>query len=135
MKLQRLTIGLTLLNLVILGVTLFRQGQPVSAAQSIVPPVLRAQGLEIVDTRGRIRAQILVHGPETVNSVTYPETVLLRLIDPKSGPIVKLTASENGAALGLSDDTTGGVSLYARREKGTFLRVVDKNGRERVIRP
>lgn len=134
MKLLRLTIGLTFLNLAILAATLFRPSPSVSAAPDVVP-VLRGRALEIVDAQGRIRAQILVRGPETVNSTTYPEAVLLRLADPKSGPVVKLTASADGSALGLSDDAEGGVSLYARRDKGTFVKVVNRNGREQVIRP
>jgi hypothetical protein len=56
------------------------------------------------------------------------------MTDPTSGPVVKLTASENGSALGLSDDSRGGIQLYAR-DTGSFLRVVDKDGREQVIKP
>ena len=134
MKLLRVAIGLTFLNSAVLGATLFHLSQPVSAAPEVVP-VLRGRALEIVDAEGRIRAQILVRRAETVNSTTYPEAVLLRLADPKSRPVVKLTASADGAALGLSDDADGGVSLYARRDKGTFVRVVGRNGREQVIRP
>ena len=64
----------------------------------------------------------------------YPETVLFRMTDPKNGPVVKLTASEKGSALGLSDDSRGGVQLYAR-DTGSFLKVVSKGGREQMIRP
>jgi hypothetical protein len=54
--------------------------------------------------------------------------------DPKSGPVVKLTAAANGSALGLSDDANGGIQLYAR-DTGSFVKVVDKQGHERVLRP
>jgi hypothetical protein len=57
------------------------------------------------------------------------------MADPRSGPIVKLTASEEGSALGLSDDSEGGIELHANRRKGNFLKVVNKNGREQVIKP
>ena len=132
MKTQRLLIGLTLVNLALL-VFLLAQVHRVNADE--VAPVLRGRALEIVDNQNRIRAQILVHGPETVNSVTYPETVLFRMADPKSGPVVKMTASEEGAALGLSDDGTGAVQLYANRRKGNYLRVANKEGREQFIKP
>jgi len=133
MNIQRLAVGLTLVNLVLLVVVLSGQIRPAIAVQNVAP-VLRGHALEILDAQGRVRASISVEPPTTVNSKRYPETVLLRLADPKSGPIVKLTASENGSALGLSDDARGGVSLYAR-DTGSFLKVVDKNGREQVIKP
>jgi hypothetical protein len=60
--------------------------------------------------------------------------VLFRLADPTSGPVVKLTASANGSALGLSDDANGGVQLYAR-DTASFVRVVDKSGRSTVVKP
>lgn len=102
-----------------------------------VPGVLRARSLEIVDGQGRIRAQILVHGPETVRGVTYPETVLFRMADPHAGPIIKMTAAANGAALGQSDGINGGnggVSLYAR-DTASFVRVVAKTGHTQIIKP
>ena len=64
----------------------------------------------------------------------YPDTVLLRLTDPTSGPVVKLTAAANGAGLLLSDDADGGVQILAR-DTGTFLKLVGKEGRENVVKP
>jgi hypothetical protein len=133
MKLTRLEIGLTVMNAALVVIVAGGHVNSAGAAPQ-VPAVLRARGLEIVDERGRIRAQILVHGPETVNGVRYPETVLFRLADPTSGPVVKLTASANGSALGLSDDANGGVQLYAR-DTASFVRVVDKSGRSTVVKP
>ena len=130
---QRLGIGLTLLNVGLLVLLLVAQYRPVSARQ-VVQPVLRGRALEIVDEQGRVRANILVHGPETVNGIRYPETVLFRMTDPTSGPVVKLTAAANGSALGLSDDAHGGIQLYAR-DTASFVRVVDKHGHERIVRP
>ena len=132
MKTQRLAIGLTVINLVLL---VFLLAQIRRAGAQDIAPVLRGRALQIVDAQGRVRAEILVHGPETVNSKTYPETVLFRMADPKSGPVVKLTASEKGSALGLSDDAAGGIELHANREKGNFLKVVSREGREQVIKP
>ena len=132
MKIQRLAIGLTIVNLILLVFLLTQMGR-VSAHD--VAPVLRGRALQIVDTKDRIRAEILVHGPEIVNGKTYPETVLFRMADPKSGPVVKMTASEDGAALGLSDDGAGAVQLYANRHKGNLLRVVSKDGHEQTIKP
>jgi len=132
MKTQRLAIALTVINMVLLT---FLLAQSYRAQAEDVAPLLRGRALQIVDDQNRTRAEILVHGPETVNGKTYPETVLFRMADPKSGPVVKMTASEEGAALGLSDDSTGAVQLYASRRKGNYLRVANKEGREQVIKP
>ena len=132
MKTQRLAIGLTVTNLVLL---IFLLAQIRRAGAQDVAPVLRGRALEIVDAQGRVRADITVHGPEKVGSKVYPDTVLFRMADQNKRPVVKFTASENGSALGLSDDSRGGVELHANREKGSFLKVVNKDGREQVIKP
>jgi hypothetical protein len=131
MKTQRLAIGLTIINLVLM-IFLLTQFRRANAEQ--IAPVLRGRALEIVDARGRVRASISVQEPVTMDSKHYPETVLLRLTDPKSGPVVKLTAAENGSALSLSDDANGGVQVFARTT-GSFVKVVDKTGREQTIKP
>ena len=134
-RIQRIAFGLTLLKLLLL-IGLILSQVPAAFGKQAVAPVLRGRALEIVDEQGRVRANILVHGPETVNSRTYPETVLFRLIDPKSGPVVKLTAAANGSALGLSDGLSdyGGIQLYAR-DTASFVRVVDRSGRRQVLKP
>lgn len=131
MKLQRVAFALTVLNLIIMMIIVAHL-RPATAGSS--GQILRGRGLEIVDAVGRVRASITVHPPTRVDGKDYPETVLLRLTDPKSGPVVKLTAAENGSALGLSDDAEGGVQLYARNT-GSFVRVVDTDGRTQVIKP
>jgi hypothetical protein len=134
-RLHRFTLGLTLLNLALLALLVLSQVGTALGKQS-VPPVLRGRALEIVDNQGRVRANILIHGPETVNGVTYPENVLFRLVDPTGGPLVKLTAAPNGSALGLSDGLSGngGVQLYAR-DTASFVRIVDKSGRAQMLKP
>jgi len=134
-RIQRIALGLTLLNLVLLVALMSSQASTALAKQSGLP-VLRGRALEIVDDQGRLRANILVHGPETVNGITYPETVLLRMIDPTGGPLVKLTAAANGTALRLSDGRAGngGVELYAR-DTASFVRIVSQSGRSQMLKP
>ena len=133
MKTQRIAIGLTVINL---GLLIFLLAQIRYAGAQNVAPVLRGRGLEIVDAQGQVRAEILVHGPETVNGKTYPETVLFRMATAQRAPLMKLTVSEDGSALGLSDDSQpGGVQLYANRNKGNFVKVVNRDGREQTIKP
>ena len=133
MKMQRIAIALTVVNL---GLLIFLLAQTHRAGASEVAPVLKGRGLQIVDAQDRIRAEILVHGPETVNGKTYPDTVLFRMSTPQRAPSMKLTVSENGSGFGLSDDSqAGGIQLYAHREKGNFVKVVSRDGREQTIKP
>ena len=133
MKIQRFAIGLTVINLALL---VFLVAQMYGAGARDVAPVLRGRALQIVDDQDRIRAEILVHGPETVNGKTYPETVLFRMATTQRAPLMKLTVSENGSALGLSDDSEpGGIELRANRDKGNFVKIVSKEGREQTIKP
>lgn len=132
MKTQRLALILTLLNLVLLLILFAHNYTAVVAKEQL--PVLRGRALEIVDSQGRVRASISVEPAVTMNGRTYPETVLLRLTDPKYGPLVKLEASAAGSALGLSDDAEGGVQLFAKSERN-FVRVVDAEGHEQILQP
>ncbi len=133
MKTQRLAMAVTLLNVLLLVGLLMSQVRSTAATQTVAP-VLRAHALEIVDAQGRVRASLTVEPPITMDGRAYPETVLLRMTDPGRGPLVKLTASDEGSALGLSDDAEGGVQVYATRA-GNFVKVVNKDGREQVLKP
>ena len=137
MNTQRFAIGLTLLNLFILMSTLFRAN---SAATPGVAPVLRGRELEIVDEQGRVRAMIKVFpaNPKLKmpdGTTGYPETVLLRLITSQGSPKVKISATEDGSAVsfgGGSDPTD--VQILARGET-TSVKLVNKDGRQQLIRP
>src|SRR2546421_2920328 len=133
MKSQRLAIGVTVVNFLLL---IFLLAQIHRAGAQEVAPVLRGRALQIVDAQDQVRAEILVHGPETVNGKTYPETVLFRMATAQRAPLMKLTVSEDGSALGLSDDSQlGGIELRANRNKGNFVKVVNRDGREQTIKP
>ena len=134
MTFNRLAVALTTINLILLVVLLTQVNRPVIADET--PAMLRGRGLEIVDAQGQVRAEILVHGPEMVNGKTYPETVLFRMATAQRAPLMKLTVSEEGSALGLSDDSKpGGIELRANRNKGNFVKVVNRDGREQTIKP
>jgi len=132
MKIQRIAIGLTVVNLLLL---LFLLAQIHRATAQDVVPVLRGRALEIVDGQGRVRAEILVHGPERVGGKLYPETVLFRMADQNRRPVVKFTAADTGSVLGLFDDSQGRVQLNAKSDTGNFVKVVNKDGREQVLKP
>jgi hypothetical protein len=133
MKMQRIAIGVTVINLILL---VFLVAQTYRTQAGETPAILRGRGLQIVDDQDRIRAEILVHGPEQVNGRTYPETVLFRMATAQRAPLMKLTVSEEGSAMGLSDDSQpGGVELHANRNKGNYLRIVNREGREQTLKP
>ena len=135
MKTQHVAIILTVINLVVLSISLARM-QPALAqpAQQQIAPVLRGRALEIVDSLGKIRASITIEPPVEVAGKHYPETVLLRLIDPRKKPLVKMTAAENGSALGFSDEADGGVLIVARND-GRFVKITDHDGKTQILKP
>ena len=87
MKSQRVLFALTALNLLLLLSILFSPTAPALASTGI-SPLLRGRALEIVDDQGRVRASIKLHPAQTFKPTgrRYPETVMLRLIDPQGRP-------------------------------------------------
>ena len=139
MRIQRIAIALTVINLLILITAMSRIG---SAATTQTVPMLRGRGLEIVDDRGKVRAQIIVlpadTAAKTARRQNYPETVLLRLIDPNGRPGVKIGTSVDGSGMSLAGDSErrdwNGVQILAE-SAGTSVKLTNKNGRKQVITP
>ena len=135
MKIQRLLIALTLVNLALLIFTL-PQIRP--AVAEGVPPVLRGRALEIVDERGRVRASLNVLPAGTQpNGQAYAETVLLRLITERGRPSVKIGASEQAAGVSLAGPTNTKDTYVILEAKGTAssLRLRNEDGREQIVKP
>jgi len=137
MKTQRFLIAATVINFLLLMSTLYRAN---SAATPEVAPVLRGRALEIVDDHGRVRALIKVFSADPKvkmpdGTTGYPETVLLRLINSKGAPNVKIAATEDGSALSLGGESNPTDVQILARGATTSLKLVNKDGREHVIRP
>ena len=137
MKTQRFAIVLTVINLFVLMSTLFHAN---SAATPQVVPVLRGRALEIVDDQGHVRAMIKVFPADPKvkmpdGTTGYPETVLLRLIDSKGGPNVKIAATEDGSAVSLGGESNPTHIQILARGTNTSLKLVNKDGRQQVIKP
>src|SRR5690242_10366442 len=137
MRAQQFAIGLTVVNLVVLVSMLLR---PVSAATSEQLAVLRVRGLELVDDQGRVRAMLKVF-PADPNvkmpdgTTGYPETVLLRLINSKGAPTVKIGASEDGSGISLGGESNPtNIQLLARGTR-TSLTLINKDGKKQTIKP
>ena len=137
MENQRLLTILTAVNLGLLGYQVV-QPRLANASTSDVPAVLRGRSLEIVDSRGKIRASIAVlpEDPKVVwKGKPYPETVLLRLISPEGRPNVKLGASQMGAGLVIGGESNPTyVQVLAEGGEST-IKLINKDGTERVIKP
>jgi hypothetical protein len=114
MKFQRLLIAVSVFNL---GLLMFLLAQievrflgfrflPRSVEVNSVGSVLRGRALEITDDEGRIRASIKLYPASVLpDGATYPETVLLRLVNSQGRPNVN-SRPRDGSALVLGGDST-----------------------------
>ena len=135
MKSQRLLVALTLVNLVVLIVTL--AAMPRAVAEG-VPPVLRGRSLEIVDDQGRVRASLsVIPAGASAKGDHYPETVLLRLITERGRPSVKISTSEEASGMSLAGPTNTRDTYVLLEARGTAssLKVKNENGREQIVKP
>ena len=137
MNSQRL---LTLVTAVNLGLLWYQVAQPHPgvAATTDVLAVIRGRALEIVDERGRVRASlsVLPEDPKvTWKGKPYPETVLLRLMSPDGRPNVKLGASKLGSGLVIGGESNPTYIQLLADGGETTLKLVNKDGLERLIKP
>ena len=136
MKIQRFGIMLTVINALLLAVLLTQYDRPVLASDT--PAMLRAQGLEIVDAQGRVRASITVFPAKTeANGSTSSETVLLRMMTERGRPAIKISTSEEGSGMALVGPTGTHQTYVSVGAKGneTTLRLKNEDGRERTLVP
>jgi hypothetical protein len=105
-----------------------------AGAQSVAP-VVRAQALEIVDKQGRLRATLNIQPASKHDGQTYPETVLLRLIDPNGKPIVTLGGAVGSAGLGLNDGSDTTYALIEAKDADAYVRLTTTAGGRQIIRP
>ena len=137
MKYQRTLLAITIINVLLLLISVHRTG---AVGTRDLPPVLRGRGLEIVDERGRVRASITILPADSTvkmpdGTTGYPETVLLRLITSEGRPNVKIGTGAKGAGMliaGEDDPTYDQIHAEGPR---TTLKLSDKDGRVRVFRP
>lgn len=138
MKTSRLLVGVTLLNAVLMAFLLAQSGAMATAQE--VAPVLRGRALEIVDDRGRVRASISVL-PADPNvrmpdgTTGYPETVLLRLINSKGRPNIKIAATERGAGQVLGGEADPTYVQILAEGPSTTLKLSNQDGRMQVLKP
>ena len=134
-RIQRFTLGLTLLNLVLFVLLSLSQASPALGRQTELP-VLRGRGLEIVDAQGRIRASISIMPPSRADTGSS-ETVLLRLITERGRPSVKIGSSEPHSGLSFAGPTGTRETYVILEAKGTSaqLKMRAEDGREHIVKP
>lgn len=121
--------ALTAINLILLSGIVLTQILPVRAQDQ--PGILRGSGLQIVDGQGRVRSSISVLPAKEGQA----ETVLFRLITQDGQPSVKIAASTASAGLSfVGGDDESYVILDADGPK-TRLKMVEPQGREKLIAP
>jgi hypothetical protein len=118
---QRFALALTVINL-LLFTFLLSEVRARDAA-----PVLRGRALEIVDSQGRLRASLVVHEDS--------QTSILRLIDSRGRPAVKIATTEEGAGLSLVGDRSRAYVQLGTDGETSTLRLLNSNGREQIVRP
>jgi hypothetical protein len=131
MKIQRLPVILTIINLALLVFLLAQTrlqigAQGVRLSTNFDGSVLRGRALEIIDDQGRTRAAINLHAAD--QAASSPDTVILRLVDPNGRPSVKLSTSERGGLLALVSDTQGTYVQVSGREL-----TATKDGRQQAV--
>ena len=134
----RLLLGLTLLNAVLLAFSLAQSGAAVMAQGTA--PMLRGRGLEIVDDAGRVRASLTIlpadpHAKMPDGTTGTTETVLLRLINSKGRPNIKIAAHERGAGALIAGNTDPTWVQILAENGSTLLRLTNQDGRVQVLKP
>jgi len=134
----RLLIGLTVVNALMLAFSLAHSGATAMAQGTL--PVLRGRGLEIVDDAGRVRASISIlpadptaKMPDGTTGTT--ETVLLRLVNSKGRPNIKIAAHERGAFALLAGDADPTWVQILAESGNTAIRLNNQDGRSRLLSP
>lgn len=131
---QRIAITLSVINLLLMTVLLTKLNPAAAQKEQTKAGILRGNGLEITDKEGKLRASITFHEPVEQDGKVYAGGILLRLIDSKGQPVVKIDASEDGGGLSFSNESNGYVQLLAK-ESGGFLKIKNADGKEQVIKP
>jgi len=160
MKIQRLLIVLTVVNLGLMVYLLAQtrtakaktaapaaaQGKA-KAAEGIAPaaaegvaPVLRGRALEIVDDKGKVRASIAIYPADPSvkmpdGTTGYPETVLLRLINSKGRPNIKIDAQDIGAGVMVGGESDPTYASLSARGASASLKMINKDGQQQTFKP
>jgi hypothetical protein len=123
MESRRLVVGLVGVNLILVAVLLIQNHRVSAAADS---GTIRTRALEVVDERGRVRAQL---------NVEADGEAVFRLRDSEGQVRVKLGAAGDGSGLLLLDGSTEPGIHMVVKGSGSTLTLTSRGGQRRVITP
>ncbi len=118
MKYHRLCVSLCIVNLLVLAFMTF---QDRSVADERIVPVLRTRAIELLDERGKKRAQL---------NVESNGEVVFRLRDSAGTIRAKFGADERGSGLILMDERTEATVQLRANDKGGNLSLFTREGRK-----
>jgi hypothetical protein len=123
MKMDRLAVILTIVNMVFLIFVLARGRTTIAPATT---DVLRARVIELIDDHGQVRARL---------NVEPDGEVVFRLLDGEGTIRVKLGTSKDGSGLLLLNELTEpGIQLLANRDS-TQITLTEHGGAQQEIKP
>ncbi|MBI3723776.1 hypothetical protein HY251_07475 [bacterium] len=138
MRVQRLALSLTFVNLGLLIFLVAAAARLRTAVAEDALPVLRGRGLEIVDEKGRVRASLKLYpaDPKVTlpNGKTLPETVFLKMSDENGRPSIKLGVSVHGAGLGLGGSSDPTYAILQADGDTALLKLTSKDGKEQLLK-
>ena len=131
---------LTVLTLVNLGLFVYQLAPSHALSAETDTPILRGRGIEIVDSEGRLRAQLKLESADASfkmpdGRIGYPETVILRLITADGKPRVKMTTSEEGSGLMLLGESDSTQTILKADGTETSLRLRNTEAVQRLVAP
>ena len=137
MKIQRVLVGLTILNLLILASNFLRPSIATSA-ETGPAPILRCRELYLMDDKGHVRAELKITPPDPNVKMPdgtrgFPESVLFRMFSSEGAPYIKLGAAEDGGGMVLGGDRS--YTQILSRGANPFVKIVNKDGREETFKP
>ncbi len=118
MKIYRLGVALCIVNLLLL---VFISLQDRSWADERVLPILRTRAIELLDEKGKKRAQL---------NVESDGEVVFRLRDSTGTIRAKFGADARGSGLILMDERTEATTQLRANEHGGTLTVFNRDGRK-----
>ena len=122
MKLQRICVSFCVVNLLFL---IFMTIQDRSQADERIVPVLRTRAIELLDERGKKRAQL---------NVESNGEVVFRLRDSTGTIRAKFGADDRGAGLILMDERTEATVQLRANKDGGNLALFTREGRKHEIK-
>ena len=137
MKSSALLFALTIANFALL---VFQLLQPHGSFAQEISPVVRTHAMEIVDDRGRVRAQIRIFPPDSRakmpdGTTGYPETVIFRLSNSNGRPNVKIAALEDGSTIALGGDSDPTDIQILARGAETSMKLTNRTGKQQLVKP